>query len=107
MNPIPAQYRQGDLLIEQVHTLPRPTELVLVESGILQKGEVTGHAHRLDLTKGQGRVLEDERHNIYLSILTPTPLIHEEHGTIVLPEGLYQVIRQREFDENAIRFVYD
>ena len=28
-------------------------------------------------------------------------IVHEEHGTIELEPGLYEVIRQREYDPNA------
>jgi hypothetical protein len=34
-------------------------------------------------------------------------LIHDEHGTITLPRGSYQVIRQREYTPEAIRNVED
>lgn len=43
----------------------------------------------------------------YAIVKEPTELIHEEHNTITIPAGIYQIRRQREYDEEQIRFVED
>lgn len=84
-------YRQGDLLIVK-ETIPdwakQPNRFV--KDGIVERGEATGHAHRLI----DGEVWGD---GAFLRTNGISQLTHDEHDTIVLPEGEYRVLRQREF----------
>lgn len=95
-------YRQGDVLIERIDTLPTDLTPVDRDQGrvILAYGEVTGHAHaittpdvtlftREDMTEMEGRFLLVEKEHAELR--------HEEHATIVLEPGAYRVKRQREY----------
>lgn len=93
-------YRQGDVLVKKIENLPEDAHIVEFEERvILQLGEVTGHAHaisKLDATMytaGGVRYLE----------IAPggADLVHEEHGTIHLPAGFYQVVQQREYVPEA------
>ena|SRR5579864_135351 len=95
-------YRQGDVLFVKVEA---PPDEVLTErkSPVIVEGEVTGHAHRLT----RGRILETAQHMLYLDILTHAQVVHEEHHTIDLEPGVYQVIRQKEYHPEAIRLVVD
>ncbi len=94
-------HRQGDLLIRQVASLPE--NLTARKSRIILEGEVTGHSHSL----AQGRVLEDAQGRMFLEVLRATQIVHQEHGTIALEPGYYEVIRQREYSPEAIRLVVD
>lgn len=72
---------------------------------ILAHGEVTGHAHAI---VGDGvDLLETPDGRRFLQLVAPQELTHEEHGTINLPEGTYEVIRQSEYSPEAIRNVAD
>ena len=93
-------YRQGDILIVESEINPNARK---VNHNILAKGETTGHAHRLD---GDVQVYEMGM-NLFFSAEDAVPLVHEEHETIIIPEGSYRVIRQREFGEEVIRYVSD
>ena len=100
---LPPHYRQGDLLFVLQETrptvtlVPRP-ELVIVE------GEATGHAHRLT----GGVVLEAPDGALYVELLEPARVVHEEHDAISLGPGLWLVVRQREYlPEKAVRTVRD
>lgn len=93
-------YRQGDILIVKATKLPE--KITPRKSRVILEGEVTGHKHQLE-----GGLIFDSPQGVFLSLESPTNLNHEEHDTITLPEGLYQVIRQREYDENEIRQVAD
>lgn len=95
------QFRQGDVFIEEIDKIPEKTKIDL--TNILVYGETTGHAHRL---RG-GDLLTDEQDNKFVISRGKTQITHEEHDTIELPEGNYQIIRQREYDENEIRYVRD
>jgi hypothetical protein len=37
----------------------------------------------------------------------PVALEHEDHDTIMIPPGTYQVVRQREYSPGAVRYVAD
>jgi hypothetical protein len=93
--------RQGDVLLVPVVGLPdgpyddeQPREDGAL---VVAYGEATGHAHvicpphvRLMQVQGLGRflVVEGER---------PAALTHEEHWTIWVDRGVYEVRRQREY----------
>jgi hypothetical protein len=95
-------YRQGDILIVE-SAIPKDALSNKLEHKILARGEATGHAHVLD---GDVQLYESNQGTFFESF-ADVPLIHEEHETIVIPEGSYQVVRQREFDGEQIRYVYD
>lgn len=99
-------YRQGDVLIQKIESLPGETQSVQARDGyfVLAEGEATGHAHRVLADRTQmfmfGALL-------YMKVLERAQVFHEEHGPIDLPEGLYKVSRQREYTPEAIRNVAD
>jgi hypothetical protein len=107
------KYRQGDVLIIAVDTIPKNTTPVARENGrlILAHGEATGHAHAIDddtceLVTAEGAA------ELYLLVhgTDPVELTHDEHDTIVLPpreSGGYQIVRQREYAPEEIRTVAD
>jgi len=95
-------YRQGDILIIESAISENALSNKLNHK-ILARGEATGHAHVLD---GDVQLYERDN-NLFFESFANVPLIHEEHETIIIPEGSYQVIRQREFDGEQIRYVYD
>jgi hypothetical protein len=103
-------YRQGDVLIVPVKELPAKLEPVQREHGriILAHGEVTGHAHAI---KDQKAALfrDPKLAAIFMNVSAdgPVALEHEEHGTISIPPGNYQIVRQREYHPEEIRRVED
>jgi hypothetical protein len=102
-------YRQGDVLIIPVESIPARLEPVAREGGrvVLAYGEVTGHAHAI---KAEGAALFRDP-NLVAVFMTvtgdPVALEHDEHSTIVIPPGDYRVIRQREYTPEEIRNVAD
>ena len=127
-------YRHGDILLIKIDKLPENIKFKTRRSNIILKGEVTGHAHRL---KGNAKILEvaerianpgfklANRIEIttgpipipinqvrtqtigYAVVDSTAELTHEEHNTITIPAGIYQIRRQREYDSDYIRFVED
>jgi len=98
-------YRQGDVLIERVESLPKTAKL---QKGpvILAHGEVTGHAHQIH--KGANLYMDPESQATYVEIAEAiADLTHEEHATVPLEKGIYRVVRQREYSPEAIRNVAD
>lgn len=85
-------YQQGDTLYFPENV---PSGVKELKTNIVQEGEHTGHAHRL---QGDGFVLYQKDRTKYLRVLTATPLTHEEHEEIVLPPGTYRTAIVREYD---------
>jgi len=126
------QYRHGDILLIKIDKLPDSIKFKIRRSKVILKGEVTGHAHRL---KGNAKILEvaekivntgfrlpngleitagpftvspvDKQIIGYALVGAPAELIHEEHNTITIPVGTYEIKRQREYDSDYIKFVED
>lgn len=98
-------YRQGDVGLVPVASIPRNT--VPVEGPcILAYGEVTGHCHQIFDDVGCALV-EGEAGVRYLSVERIAELKHQEHSTISLPAGVYEVRHQREYTPTEIVRVRD
>lgn len=98
-------YRQGDVLICPIVKIPAQVTEEKVEGPIvLAYGEVTGHSHAL---WGRARMFRDSGGGFFVSIAAPAEVKHEEHATVHLPAGDYEIIRQREYSPEAIRNVAD
>ena len=103
-------YRQGDVLIERIARLPEQRKKVARENGrvILAHGEVTGHAHAI---AEKGADLFESQNNPGVTFLeirdALVALRHDEHATVTLEAGTYQVTRQREYSPEEIRRVAD
>jgi hypothetical protein len=103
-------YRQGDVLIIPVASIPKSVEPVARENGrvVLAHGEATGHAHAI---RDQRAALfrDPELMAVFMHVGgdSAVALEHDEHDTIEIPAGDYRVIRQREYSPEAIRNVAD
>jgi hypothetical protein len=86
-------FRQGDVLLIKLDELP--SGLVLKDK-VLAYGEVTGHKHRFE--SEQVCVFKDGQEQQFVKVEKTSPLLHEEHGTINVPKGVYRVVLQRELD---------
>jgi hypothetical protein len=101
-------YRQGDVLLIQVGSLPpTTTSRGHDERGrlVLVRGEATGHAHAIDSSLAE--LFEDRNDALYLRVDAAAgesvQLVHEEHAAITLPPGNYRVVRQVEYRPEARR----
>jgi hypothetical protein len=97
-------YRHGDLLVADVDTIPSDSRSV--RHLVLAEGELTGHSHRI--AEEGSAVLFQTPSSMFLSVTADrATLIHQEHGPIALPRGLYRVWRQREYSPAEVRTVRD
>jgi len=96
-SPIPILYRQGDVLLMAVDSVPADAQPVARDDGriVLAYGEVTGHAHAIDAPESEATLLSVSEERRFLRLMADVDLAHEEHATIHLPPGVYRVIRQR------------
>jgi len=111
------QLRQGDVLLVPVASVPgEPASVVSArraERHVLAEGEATGHAH---VVSGPGlglvewelprRWMARERRR-YLVVEGEATLAHEEHLPLVVPAGVYEVRRQREYRPQRAVWVAD
>jgi hypothetical protein len=99
--PREAQYRQGDVLLIAVDAIPGGAVPVPRDQGevVLAYGEVTGHRHAIAESHAELLALPDQEiERRFLRIVgAAARLRHEEHDTITVPPGSYQVVRQREY----------
>ena len=89
--------QQGDVLIVSVEEMP-DGKSVQPEDGnyILAKGEVTGHAHRIENIAGVEFVEKDGM--FYIRNKKPITVTHEEHKPVTIPSGIWKVGIVREYD---------
>lgn len=104
------QFRQGDVLVERILSVPSNLIPIARENGrvILAHGEVTGHAHAI--SDSHAELFTSPTHQGVTFLQIPeiaAALAHDEHATITLPPGNYRVTRQREYSPEAIRNVQD
>lgn len=105
------QYQQGDVNIEPfdgiIHGYGRE-----ITDGVVRQGSATGHSHRIVGSEFTLRRFwqAGQQDAIIADILSDDcELVHEEHGTIDLPPGLWLFTVVREFDPLTGRtsYVYD
>lgn len=90
-------YRHGDVVIKEIDKDKLPAGAQKLSHLTLALGEVTGHSHRI--SSGQA-ALSKFNNKTYLEIQDKlATLTHEEHKEIELPTGTYEIIIQREYDD--------
>jgi len=120
MKPANCQlYRQGDVLIERILTIPTSAKKQRQSARIiLAHGEVTGHHHALETADPADWWKEGEistanqkpttlAGELFVSLPAGGVVTHQEHSEITLPAGNYRIIRQREYAPEAIHNVAD
>ncbi len=108
------QVRQGDCLLIPIKKIPSDAKRI-AKAGkvILAHGEVSHHHHRFEGEHGVTAFYKEGDSNTMSGgtalrggatdvafITVPkggADLVHEEHSTIPVSEGNYQIVRQREF----------
>lgn len=94
--------RHGDVIIEAIDQIPSETKS-LGKRKELAYGEVTGHAHRVDI----GELFEAKEGQLYLKVDKLANLTHEEHKTVELNPGCYRVTIKRQYSPEGWERVAD
>ena len=104
-------YRQGDVLIKEISSIPKGIEQVKPDENgliILAYGEVTNHHHSFNITDSKVKMFgKDEGGPRFIEIERPSYLRHQEHKSIELPSGKYEVLIQSEYSPKQIARVRD
>lgn len=96
----PWMFRQGDVMLVAVEGSPADARDEPRDASgrvVLAYGERTGHAHALH--EPGVRMLRAANQEVFLEVLAPANLLHEEHERIAIPPGAYRVVRQREWTD--------
>lgn len=101
-------YRQGDVLLVPVDSIPKDCEPVKRDKRgvVLAEGEATGHAHVLH---DRGTVLYSQpgKKARHLRVVRTDALLHEEHTAQPINPGLYRVVIQTEYRDKELVRVAD
>ncbi len=101
------QYRQGDVLVTPVGSIPTSAKPVKTKKRIiLAEGEATGHCHAINYAAKQLKVFTDGA-EMYLRVIQPVVLLHQEHAAATIEPGDYVVKRQVEVWLDEVRQVVD
>jgi hypothetical protein len=112
--------RQGDIALIRTEILP-PTVAPRPQGRgrlTLGYGEVSGHHHVLEdaiWVVAEKTTQEDLRQfalgnktiPVFVVVEEETQLVHQEHDTLIVQPGIWQVVRQREYTPGAIVSVRD
>lgn len=104
----PTVIRQGDVTLVRVSGLPvGATRLARSGRLIVQDGEATGHAHAI-VERGVD-LYGDGLDARFLAVLAEggVSLVHEEHDTLTVPAGVYEVRIGRVWSPAGTRRVTD
>lgn len=101
-------YRQGDVLIKEIAGIPLGDRRKR-KAGEILEGEATGHIHRLAEEDLAGAEVLEVGDGLFLSVSNEggVSIVHDEHSTLTIPPGTYEIVRQREYSPEAIRNVAD
>lgn len=91
-------YRHGDILLKRIKTLPQGDEVKTKGQYILAYGEVTGHKHVMTVEKPEHLKVLDNDGGIFIELTEPATVTHEEHNTITVEPGYFEVIHEQHRD---------
>jgi len=91
------QVRQGDVFIMAVDSIKGKKQPKDENKTVLAYGEVTGHSHAI-AEKETDLYVDDTRRFLEICLAKGAALKHEEHSTITLPKGNYEVRIQKQWD---------
>lgn len=94
-----AWIRQGDVLLRPLTETPAYKHRKRIQDGIIARGEVTGHAHRLETLTEAELYDVGEGKQLLITGDGGVSIVHEEHGKVhAEPNTAYEIVIDREFD---------
>ena len=109
-------YRQGDILLERIYEIPKQImnyqQQQTQDNYIIAHGE-SGNQHRMSKQVLIFENPKDKEERYVLVLSQNTDLVHQEHKSIHILQGIYIIRREREYNafesaiESGIRQVQD
>lgn len=95
-------YQQGDVLVFSQNSIPSDATPVKLDGRgiVLAEGETTGHYHAITELE-ECEAFKDSSGSIWLNVLAPVKIRHQEHKQVSLPKGKYKIGIVREIDPYA------
>ena len=97
--------RHGDIMLKPAPAPRDTTAGVIATSIVLAEGEKTGHSHVLN--GAELTLLKASWNRVMVHVPAGADLRHQEHKTINVPPGWYEVVRQRVYTPAGPAFVAD
>ena len=96
-NKLFKQIQHGDVLLRRVSRLPAGVIPVDRKDGVLviMDGELTGHKHTVAEKEANLWEFDGE---LYIESTAPVTIKHEEHKSLEIPPGIYQIGQVKEYD---------
>lgn len=96
----PKQIQQGDVLMQEVSSLPEGARRMPNEGQVIvARGEATGHSHVVRSDKASlWSLTRNGVTELYLEVRSPVTIVHDEHRPLTIPTGIYRVGRVKEYD---------
>ena len=88
--------RHGDVQLTKIDQIPSDA-VSLGDRKELAYGEMTGHAHRIDI----GELFQTKNGDLYLRVEKLAKLSHEEHKTQTINPGVYRVGIKRQYQPDG------
>lgn len=96
-------YRHGDVLI--IPCSPNEVRGEEQKKLVLALGEITGHSHQI--TRGKAMLFKFDK-KMYLRVQSKIAcLTHEEHKTLKIPQGDYEIKIQQDYTPEGWKRVQD
>ena len=97
-------HQQGDVILIEIKKIPKDAKRK--SNNHLADGEVSGHYHE---AQGEGVAVMEADDKLFLSAINGCKVVHQEHKTIEVPAGDYEVRKVQEYDHflEASRAVRD
>jgi len=101
-------FRQGDILLRSINEIPSGALSYKGENSlVLAEGEATGHFHEIKDLNG-ANLFRSRKGSLFVEVeAAEVELYHPEHAPIALPQGRYEVVRQKEYNPEGSHDVAD
>lgn len=97
-------FRHGDILLQRIDEVP--AEASKLRHTVIAASQTTGHKHKIAEPR-TCRLYSFGTEQVLEVFAERASLVHPEHDTIVLEQGVYRVWRQREFIRGTSRTIVD
>ena len=88
---------QGDVTFIPVKSIPKGKRIA---DGVIARGETTGHSHRVEVLEAAELYAIEGK--MFLKVGDEgVSIVHEEHGTVNLDPGNYEIHIDQSFDYSA------